>query len=265
MRKPLIVIKLGGSALTDKTLIYTPRPAIIQEAARQVATIIEKCSLVLVHGAGSYGHIPVRKFGLTGGFKSPKQLKGLATTKLSLLQWEATLDKAFLRHGIPSVPFVASDFVVTKKGRIIAAELNPLKIWLRLGCVPTTGGDIVPDCENGFSILSGDQLASFIAIKLKARLLIFATDVDGIYDSDPKLNRQAHLLRDLTTSEARSLVKVTAGTMHDVTGGMAGKIREAIIAANHGIPVYFINLTKDDRLQKVAQGQEVINSRIVPQ
>ncbi len=265
MQKSLIVIKLGGSALTDKKRIYTPRNPIINQAARQVAAITKKFRVVLVHGAGSYGHIPVRKFGLAHGFKTLKQLKGLAATKLKLLEWEALLDDVFLKHQIPTTPFVASNFIVTKKGRIISAELNPLKNWLRLGCVPTTGGDIVPDCDYGFSILSGDQLAAYIAMKLKARRLIFATDVDGVFDSDPKLNRQAALLTDLTQSLAsRLLMKAGSRTTPDVTGGMAGKIKEAIIAADHGIPVYFINLTKDERLQKVAFGQEVLASRILP-
>lgn len=265
MHKPLVVIKLGGSALTNKNRIYTPRLPVIHRAAEQVAAISAKMSVVLVHGAGSYGHIPVKKLGLMHGFRNRKQLKSLAAIKFKLLEWETVFDEVFLKHQVPLMPFVASNFIVTRKGRIFSAELRPLKRWLRMGCVPTTGGDIVSDVQDGFSILSGDQLAALVAIRLNATRLIFGMDVDGIFDSNPWLNRQAELLTDLTPSLASRLaMKATSSTSPDVTGGMAGKIREAVVAALNGIPVYFVNLTKDERLHKAALGRTVICSRIQP-
>ncbi len=264
MQKPLVVIKLGGSALTDKKRIYTPRMQMIHRAAEQIAVVRKSLFVVLVHGAGSYGHIPVRTFGLEKGFTGHEQIRGLAETKSKLLEWEAIIDRVFLKHEVPLTPFLASDFIVTKKGRIVSAELKPLRIWTRLGCVPITGGDIVPDISNGFSILSGDQLAAYIAIKLKAKRLVYGVDVDGIFDSNPKLNPKARLLTDLGPNSASRLVlKALSKTAPDVTGGMAGKIKEAVVAAKHQIPVYFVNMTRDKRLQKAVFGQRVLCSRIL--
>lgn len=263
MRKPLLVIKLGGSAVTDRSHIYTPRIIVLAQAAKQVAEIAKKRSVVLVHGAGSYGHIPVTEYGLARGFKSAKQLRGLTVTKSKLLEWEAIFDQVFVEHRVPVAPCVASDFIVAKRGRIISVQLNSLKGWLRLGCVPTMGGDIVPDAETGFSIVSGDQLAACIATKLKASKLIFGTDVDGIFNANPKLDRKAALLRELTPSDARRLAKDAMTTTYpDVTGGMGGKMREAAAAASRGVDVYFVNLTKGTRLLKAAFGQRVLCSRI---
>lgn len=263
MHKPLVVIKLGGSALTDKNRIYTPRLSVIRSAAKQVAEISKSCSVVLVHGAGSYGHIPVRKFGLQHGFKRPSQVGGLAETKFKLLEWEKLLDKMLLKRNIPIVPLLASDFILTKNGRIASAELGPMASWLRLGCVPITGGDIVPDVHKGFAILSGDQIAAFIAIRFRAKRLVYALDVDGIFDANPNLHPRAHLLGNLTPLSASNLMaKASSGTTPDVTGGMAGKIREAVQVAKHRIPVYFVRLTKNERLRKAALGQPVLCSRI---
>jgi len=265
MRKPLIVVKLGGSALTDKTAIYTPRRAAIGRAAKQIADLRSRFSFVVVHGAGSYGHIPVKRWHLTSGFKDTRQLRGLAATKSKLLEWEMTLDEAFLKHHVPLMPLLASDYVVTKNGRIHIADLRPITNWLRLGCVPSSGGDIVTDLRNGFAILSGDQLAAYLAIKLKASRLIFGTDVDGIFDSNPKLNPRARLLSDLTvTSAARFASRARGSTAPDVTGGMAGKIREAVAVASRGIPVYFVNLTKNERLKAAALDRQVLCSKIIP-
>jgi isopentenyl phosphate kinase len=113
--------------------------------------------------------------------------------------------------------------------------------------------------------VSGDQLAAYLAIKLGASRLVFGTDVDGIFDANPRLHRQARILRELTTSSAlRVARRARVSTAPDVTGGMAGKIVEAVAAASKGIPVYFINLTKNDRLVKVAFGEEVLCSKILP-
>lgn len=220
--------------------------------------------VVLVHGAGSYGHIPAKQFRLQHGFKTPRQLDGLALTKLKLLEWERIFDDALVKCGVRVVPFLASDFMETRNGRISRAELGPLRGWLHLGCVPTVGGDIVQDTTRRFSILSGDQLAAYLAIRLKAARLIFGVDVDGIFDADPKQFSDAKLLPELTPGAALRLAAGSiTGTTPDVTGEMAGKIREAAVAARYGIPVYFVNLNKNERLRKVAQGQHVIGSRIL--
>ena len=264
MRKPIIVIKLGGSALTDKSRIYTPRISTIHRAASQIAVIAKKFSVMLVHGAGSFGHISVEKYGLAHGFKSRRQLKGLARTKFKLLEWESMLDEILLRHKIPLMPFVTSSFVVAKKGRIVSADLEPLRGCLRLGCVPSAGGDVVTDLDDGFSIVSGDQLAAYVAVKLRASSLIFGIDVDGIFDSDPKVNKRAQLLERMRPSFASKVVSRTEQrTTPDVTGGMAGKIKEAAIAARHGVPVCFVNLTKPERLEKAAFNRPVLCSKIV--
>lgn len=265
MRKPVIVVKLGGSALTDKTKIYTPRMAAIGRAAKQIADLRNRFSFVLVHGAGSYGHIPAKRWNLTSGFKHGRQLKGLTATKSKLLQWEMILDNAFLKHHVPLMPLLASDYFVTRNGRIHTADLRPLRNWLRLGCVPSVGGDIVTDVRNGFAILSGDQLAAYLAIKLKASRLVFGTDVDGIFDSNPKLNPRARLLRTLTARSAASFARrARVSTAPDVTGGMEGKIREAVAVASRGIPVCFVNLTKKGRLRSAVLDQRVPCSRIIP-
>ena len=261
--QPLVVIKLGGSALTDKTRIYTPRVHTIRQAAKEIAEICRTYSVILIHGAGSFGHIPVRKYRLEHGLSDLKQLRGLATTKTKLLEWEAILDEEFLKHEVPIVPIFPSDFVVTRNGRIFSAELKPLQKWLGMGCVPIVGGDIVPDSELGFSVLSGDQLAAYLAVKLKAKRLVFAADVDGVFDVDPKVNPQAKLLRELSGSSASRLIpKATSRTASDVTGGMAGKVREALVVSRAQIPVYFVNLTKSGRLRRAALGRRVVSSRI---
>jgi len=221
--------------------------------------------LIVVHGAGSYGHIPVKRWGLGSGYRSRDQLKGLAATKSRLVEWEMIFDATFLSCKVPLMPVSASDFVVARGGRISSVDLNSIRNWLKIGCVPSVGGDIVTDLKTGFSVVSGDQLAAYLAVRLRAARLVFGTDVDGLYEANAKLHPAAKMLTELTaTSARRAIAGATVSIAPDVTGGMAGKIIEATAAASKGIPVWFINLTKNERLTKAALGQEVRGTRILP-
>lgn len=264
MRKPLIVFKLGGSALTDKKRKFTPRIDEIHRAARQIAGLAKRFSIVVVHGAGSFGHIPVKYWGLESGYRNRAQVKGLIATKSRLLEWEVIFSNVFLKHQVPLLSLVASDFIVTRNGRISSVDLRPVRNWLSIGCIPSTGGDVVCDVEKGFSVVSGDQIATYLAVRLQASKLIFGVDVDGVYSGNPKLDRHAHIMTELTPTEALNAVR-HAGELEvpDVTGGMAGKIKESLAAASNGIPVYFVNLTKSNRLAKVALDQEVLCSKVI--
>ena len=257
------MIKLGGAALTDKTRIYTPRFKTLHSAARQLTAIKKRWSVILVHGAGSYGHIPVKTFGLSKGYHDQTQLRGLGETKFRLLEWEFTIDEVFLQHNVPIVPFVTSCYTVARRGRILSCDIDPIKTWIKLGCVPSTGGDIVSDVSAGFSIVSGDQLAAYLAIALKARMLIFATDVDGIFDADPKTRQSAHLIKEISVSSIRRISTDMGRTITDVTGGMKNKLEEAAAAAFNGIPVFFVNLLKGNRMQDLVLGRRAVCSELV--
>ncbi|MGD0422704.1 MAG: isopentenyl phosphate kinase [Candidatus Bathyarchaeia archaeon] len=258
MRKPLVVIKLGGAALTDKRKIYTARTNVVRSAARQIAAVTSRFTVIIVHGAGSYGHLPVKQFGLSRGFRNARQLKGLSETKFRLLGWELMLEEIFMQYKIPVIPLTPSDYVIARNGRIDTCNLSPIKEWMRLGCIPSTGGDIVPDVSTGFSVVSGDQLAVHIAVSLGASKLIFATDVDGIFDSDPKQNRKARLMRVVQTRNVQRIAAKVRPDITDVTGGMEGKIEEAALAASKGIPVFFVNLVKGNRLRDVVLGHKLV-------
>jgi isopentenyl phosphate kinase len=135
---------------------------------------------------------------------------------------------------------------------------------MNMGCVPSTGGDIVSDKSVRFSIVSGDQLAVYMARSLRAEMLVFATDVDGVFDSNPKLTPTARLIKNLSPSRVRKVGVDMSTSVTDVTGGMRGKLEEAAKAASNGIPVFFVNLLKGNRLRDLVLGKQVVCSRVLP-
>ena len=56
--KDLILIKIGGSLITDKTKPYTTRPEVIKRIAKEIKEAVSEkdVNLIIGHGAGSFGH-----------------------------------------------------------------------------------------------------------------------------------------------------------------------------------------------------------------
>jgi len=263
LKKGPIIIKLGGSVITDKRREFFAKVDMIERISREIAKI--KSSLILIHGAGSFGHPIVKKFGLHLGYRNKRQLQALSETKSRLMDLDKILIGLLRKHGVPVVPFMPSSFMFASRGRIIRADLQPLNTFLKLGAMPLLCGDVVPDRETGFSVISGDQLAIYLARKMNARLVIFGCDVDGVYSADPKKSPNATLIEVVTPSTFKNLLQTaTEPTSPDVTGGMLGKIRESLRLVEKGIDVVIMNFTKPKDLVKLMEGRKVSCTRLAP-
>jgi glutamate 5-kinase len=111
---------------------------------------------------------------------------------------------------------------------------------LAFGCVPVVNeNDSVSSEEIKFG--GNDTLSAYVGIVCGADLIVNMTDIDGLYDSDPRVNPNAKLIDrvDEITDEVRAWAG-GAGTDRG-TGGMAAKVRAAGIAADAGIPTLIIN------------------------
>jgi isopentenyl phosphate kinase len=128
---------------------------------------------------------------------------------------------------------------------------------LKMGFLPVTYGDAVLDTELGFTILSGDQLVSHLAARFNAERIIMGADVDGLYDADPKTEKNAKMLNHLTLGELKKLQNNLKPSPHDVTGGMFGKIAELIPAIEKKIPVTIVNAAKPNNIYKALKGEKV--------
>jgi isopentenyl phosphate kinase len=127
-----------------------------------------------------------------------------------------------------------------------------------MGFLPVTYGDAVFDTDLGFTILSGDQLVSHIAVKFNAKHIIMGVDVEGLYNADPKIEKNAKMYSHLTLTELKTLQnKLDKPSACDVTGGMFGKMEELIPAVEKGIPVTIVNASKPEYIYKALKGEKV--------
>jgi isopentenyl phosphate kinase len=137
-------------------------------------------------------------------------------------------------------------------------ELKPLTKMLEMGIIPVLYGDAVPDQKKGFSILSGDQIVSWLAIKLGAKRIIMGSDVNGLYTADPKTDPTAQLIDRITLEELKSLEHNIEGSKAtDVTGGMFGKMHEVTLAIDHEIETIIVNANVSETVYKALRGEQV--------
>ena len=78
---------------------------------------------------------------------------------------------------------------MTENGRIKTFDDTVIETMMKMGFTPVLYGDAVLDEKMGFTILSGDQLVAYLAIKFKAEKIVIGVDTDGLYDADPKLTQ----------------------------------------------------------------------------
>jgi isopentenyl phosphate kinase len=212
--------------------------------------------IVLIHGGGSFGHPVARQYSLQDGLRQHSQILGLAQTRRAMMELNKIVVDAGLSQGLPCVSVAPSSFVQTENKRIVEMPMGIIRSLLSLGAIPVLHGDVVLDEKIGFCVLSGDQLAARIATELGSRKVVLAIDVDGVYETDPKLNSEAKIIPLLDLDKAKELTSLKKDSGEgDVTGGMAGKISEMMPVVERGGMAIFINGRRPGNLLRVLAGK----------
>ncbi|MEM2282341.1 MAG: isopentenyl phosphate kinase [Candidatus Hadarchaeales archaeon] len=246
MARPVLV-KLGGSVITDKHRPFSLRRRVLYRLARELRSA--RAPVVLVHGGGSFGHPLVRKYGgnLLAGFLKIHQ---------AMVRLNSEVMEALHRAGIPAISLSPSSFIQLKGGEIYKSELFLVRWLVKRGMTPVTYGDVFPD-GRGVSILSGDKLARYLALKLHAKLAIFCVDVDGIYLQE---EGGITLAKEFSAKDLPKLAELPGAT--DVTGGMRGKVEELLKLVEGGVDVLLINGLKKGLLARALRGDRGLGTAI---
>ena len=238
----MILIKLGGSIITNKQKPLTPNISAINKIAIQLKKVNEP--IIIVHGGGSFGHYWSVRYDMhTKPAKYNK--KGVAIVKNSMIELNKIILDAFLKNNLNPYCLPPTDFMSGDK-----ADTKKVKEILRIakdGLVPVSYGDVLWHGQNKFYILSGDRIMGILAKVLKPRLAIFVLNVDGVY-SDMKTKKLLHEIKGQKTSISEVGM--------DVTGGMTRKIKEAIMISKGGVNVFLVNGNKPERIVNAIKGKK---------
>lgn len=237
-KKDIIIVKLGGSAITAKD---DCRPEVNEENLDRLAGELSEAyargnfSLYVVHGAGPFGHVPAKKYDLNSGLKNPGQVTGIVETHRAMEALNCKVVDALVKKGIPAIAFQPSAGGVLKGHKLAKFPADVLERMLETGLVPVSYGDVLMDEILGVSILSGDRLVPYAAEKLKAARVILVADVPGIFDKDPKRSKDAKIIKELYRNNLNEIKEIGSAKGTDVTGGMKGKLEELLRLADNGI------------------------------
>lgn len=255
-----LIVKLGGSVITDKRRQFSINRTVLKRLAHELAAA--KGPLLVVHGGGSFGHPLAAKYRIAEGYKDRKQLIGLSLTHRAMECLNAEVVEALNGAGLPAIAVQPSACTVVDEGRIRSMELTPVRKMLELGLIPVLYGDAVPDASRGMSILSGDQIVSYLARELCASRVILGSDVDGVYTANPKKDKRARLVRRITPADKDIVASLGAAEGEDVTGGMENKVRELLTLSEHGVEAEIVNATKPGVLKRAVKGERGLGTVI---
>ncbi|MGC9554314.1 MAG: isopentenyl phosphate kinase [Thermoplasmatota archaeon] len=244
----MIAVKLGGAVITHKEHERRFRTRVTRRLARELAAA--DGPLVIVHGAGSFGHPQAMRYQLHRGWVPEiDQREGIAVTHAVVRELNLRVMRELRTAGIACT--AVPPFPVLNEG-----YLHHLREVLDLGLTPVTFGDVLIDGQP--SIVSGDYLMQLLASRLPVQRVIFVTNVDGIYARpyDP-----ATLIGECTPAELERAL-VGDSTASDVTAGMAGKVKSIKEMVYSGAEVAVINGNKPGRLRSALCGT-VTGTRVV--
>ena len=249
----MFIIKLGGSVITDKTKQQCFKQKIMNNLAKEIKRADKET--ILIHGAGSFGHILAKQYKLNEGHQNDEQIKGFSLTHEMVQTLNSLVLKSLHKNDIPAVSISPHSIVKLNDHKLEEIDYKIFEGYLEKKFIPVSFGDVVLDKKLGFSICSGDLLVSALTGHFKPEKVVFVVDEDGLYTSNPKINKDAKFINSATLKELEKLT-TTTDKHADVTKGMEGKIDTIKNIARSGINTVLLNGNKPNRLYKVLVGED---------
>lgn len=240
----LTLIKLGGSVITEKSQPYTPRKDVIRRLLQEIKRA--NMPVIAAHGQGSFAHTSASK-----GYVSPLEV---AKVSYDVMQLNTIVIQEAMSIDLPAILMRPQALFLANKGNIIKSDMSLMLRALTQGFTPILCGDIVFDTEWKTIIFSGERILFELAKYLHhegvaIRQVIFVGETNGFYDASGKT---IHKITEKNWSECKQFIQKTK--VHDVTGGIAHKVEEALLLAKQGVVTDIINGKRENQLYKSLQG-----------
>jgi len=251
-----VVLKLGSAVLTAAEGLNQP---LIQRLVGEIAQLRreERQFIIVSSGAVAAG---MRKLGMAERPSGMPQQQAVAAAGQSILMY--TYEEAFAAHGLKVAQILLTHEDLESRKRFLNAR-NTLGNLVEWGVVPIINeNDTVATDELKFG--DNDNLAALICNLVDADLLLILTDIDGLYDRDPRQDPEARLIHAIDTNDPilQKAPGRRAGTLG--RGGMVTKMQAVKKAAAAGIPSLIANGLTPGILDAAFSAQDV-GTLFVPQ
>ena len=257
--KEKLIIKIGTATLTPPNVKEGINNTVVEELASVIAKLKKTgCQVILVtSGAVALG---VKKLKL---LKKPATVLGKQTAaavgQAILMQ---TYEKYFSKHNIPIAQILLTREGFAQRETYINARETILEL-LNQNVLPIINeNDAVASEEIKFG--DNDMLSAMVSDLISADRLVILTDEEGLFDSNPKKNKDAKLIS-LVEKITPEIEKMARGTGSEFSlGGMASKIQAAKLAISSGIKTHIIYGKKPEKIFNLLDGQS-IGTTFLPQ
>ncbi len=261
----LILLKLGGSLITDKARPETPRREVIARLAGEIARAAREtpCRLIVGHGSGSFGHVAARESGIAAGLRSADQLPGVSRTQERAAALHRLVIEALVEAGALPYSIAPSSCLTSEAGRPVSLAAEPLLLALDRGLLPVLYGDVVMDRAWGVSICSTEKLFEILSRTLldhghTIRRALWLGETDGLYDAEGRT-----VPRISAGDLDRAAAAIGAPSGADVTGGMRLRVETALALAGLGVPSLLANGLVPGLLERAVRGEEVGGTEVL--
>ncbi len=257
--KRLVLLKLGGSLITDKNRPFTAKREVIIRLGKEIKSAMSKFAgkLIIAHGSGSFGHPVAEKYKIADGIKQRNSIKGIPWVADAAVRINRIVMEDLLKAELPVMSFAPSSLVIANNRQPANNFVGPISQSLKWGLIPVLYGDIVFDQKRGWCIFSSEKILGILArafLKSFTHIKVFyGGDTDGVYDENGKT------IKVITPESFVKLRrKIKGSTAADVTGGMLHKVREAVnLASDIGLETLIFSGKVKGRLERALKGEHV--------
>lgn len=246
-----IVVKVGTSTLTHKTGRLNIRR--VEQLVKTLADIYNAGHEVILVSSGAIG-LGMGKLGMV---ERPKDTPGKqACAAVGQCELMYLYDDLFSNYSITVAQMLLTKYILLEDRRQNVE--NALERLLRLGVIPVVNeNDTVAIDELELEVGENDSLAAVVATLANADLLIIMSDIDGLYDCDPKKAEDARLIP--VVHEINEEIRGLAGGAGSKfgTGGMKTKIHAVELAYEAGIDVVLMNGKRPRKLYELFEDKQV--------
>ncbi|MBA3035878.1 MAG: glutamate 5-kinase [Desulfobacterium sp.] len=243
-----VVVKIGSNVLTQD---HGLNLKVIDSISRQISMLMDKKIEVILVSSGAMAS-GIKKIGLS---KRPDEIpKRQAVAAVGQAGLIMEYEKAFERFDKKVAQILLTSDDLSNRKRYLNARntIYTLLSWKVVPVINENDTVVVEEIKFG----DNDNLAAMIALLLDADILITLTDIEGLYDKDPRNNPDAKLIPSVDSIN-KSIEKIASGIAGPLgTGGMFTKIMAAKKVTAAGIPMIIAKGEQPDILTRLFAGEQ---------
>ncbi|MCP4024422.1 MAG: glutamate 5-kinase [Desulfobacteraceae bacterium] len=251
-----IVVKLGSNVITAQNSLNMD---VIESISFQISKLMDKGIEVLLVSSGAMA-AGIRKMGLPGRPEEiPKRQAISAIGQSGLMN---AYEKVFDRFDkkVAQILLTSEDLDNRKRYLNARNSLHTLMEWKVLPIINENDTIMVEEIKLG----DNDNLAAMITLLMDADFLFILTDIEGLYNKDPRIHPDARLIENVTSfkPEIEDYAGDIPGTLG--TGGMLSKIQAARKVTSAGIPMIVAKGDTPDILLKLMDDTKAHGTYFTP-